>query len=522
MTLDRPNFLLITTDQQRADYLGCYGAKVLQTPNVDALALRGTRFENAYVASPVCMPNRASLMTGRMPSLHGLRHNGLNLDLGATTFAEILRTSGWKTSLSGKPHFQCVTQAPALMNDAEKALPAFEARTSTPGRYDQETGILWRQDPGRGLDLPYYGFDTIDLAVGHGDQVDGHYSGWLEENGLTLDAIGGPGNALSHDGPNTLQAWRTAVPEEFYPTRYVQIKTIEHLQRYAQSPDEPFFHWASFCDPHHPFTPPGRYWDMYQPQDVELPASFNKATKSAFVRDLYDQRHNGSANVQGTAAIAVSEEELRAAIALTYGMISMIDDAIGEIVATLRSAGIAENTIIVFLSDHGDLMGDHGLIFKGPYHYRGLIRTPLIWADPSKGVAQTQAAPVSAIDVPASILEAAGLEPHSGMQGRPFVSRDGDTVAARSCILIEDEIQSNLPGQSTRCRVRTLLSDGWRVSIYDGLELGELYNLNADPMELENLWNDPAAAHRRAVLTEALLREMITHSETSPKPIYAA
>ena len=112
----RPNFLLISTDQQRADHLGCYGAKVLQTPSIDSLTRRGIRFENAFVASPVCMPNRASLMTGRMPSLHGLRHNGLNLPLDSVTVADVLRTSGWKTGLIGKAHFQCVTDNPPLLS----------------------------------------------------------------------------------------------------------------------------------------------------------------------------------------------------------------------------------------------------------------------------------------------------------------------------------------------------------------------------------------------------------------------
>ncbi|MEO9652680.1 MAG: sulfatase-like hydrolase/transferase [Roseobacter sp.] len=171
MSERRPNILLISTDQQRADHLGCYGAQGLQTPHIDVLDKNGTRFERAYVASPVCMPNRSSLVTGRLPSLHGVRHNGLNLPLDSCTFIEELRLAGYRTSLSGKAHFQCVTQNPAQLTGQGHA-----ARQQACGRYNQEIGPLWRQRPDRTLDLPYYGFEQVDLAVGHGDQVDGHYN----------------------------------------------------------------------------------------------------------------------------------------------------------------------------------------------------------------------------------------------------------------------------------------------------------------------------------------------------------
>lgn len=518
----RPNFLMISTDQQRADHLGCYGANLLKTPNIDGLALLGTRYENAYVASPVCMPNRASLVTGRMPSVHGVRHNGLNLDLGSMTFAEALRQEGWRTSLSGKPHFQCVTQNPAQMTRSHGDAVKQEARCRTEGRYDQELGQLWHDGPDRNLQLPYYGFEAVDLAVGHGDLVEGHYTNWLRERVSNPDALRGSENALDDTGQETLQAWRTSVPEELYPTRFIQNATINRLKFYATTPETPFFHWASFCDPHHPFTPPGKYWDMYRPQDVELPPSFNNSGSSDFVRHLAQMRETGGANLAGTSAIAVSEQELRVALALTYGMIAMIDDAVGDIMSALIALGLAEDTIVIFLSDHGDLMGEHGLMFKGPYHYRGMIRTPLIWADPRASRSQVISSPVSAIDVAATILETASVAPFNGMQGKPFKDRAGEDIAAREVILIEDEVQSHLAGHNIRGRVRTLLSNGWRLTVYDGLDEGEFYDLNEDPHELKNLWNLPQVAARRAEMTEQMMREMLSHTETSPLPIYSA
>ncbi len=520
MTSDRPNFLLITTDQHRADYLGCYGAKFLSTPNIDRLAGQGTRYENAYVASPVCMPNRASIATGRMPSLHGVRHNGLNLKIGSLTFADLLRKAGWRTSLSGKAHFQCVTRNPAVMREKFGAGHVLEAVGNSGDRYDQESGPFWRDGRIQALDEPYYGFEQVDLAVGHGDCVVGDYVRWVEAQGGDLNRLAGRENALPGAPSPTPQAWRTAVPEELYPTRYVESKTIERLREYADS-DSKFCHWMSFCDPHHPFTPPGKYWDMYHPEDVEIPPSF-RVPDNSFSNALREQRQSGCADLNGTSAIAVNEDELRSAIALTYGMIAMIDDSVGRVLDQLNSLGLASNTIVVFTSDHGDLMGELGLIFKGPYHYRGLIRTPLIWFDPRRPKASVSRNPVSAIDISATILESAAVAPFNGFQGIPFRDGKGRDCANRDCILIEDEIQSNMPGRQTRGRARTLLSGDWRLTIYDGIADGALFNLKDDPGELHNLWGDQRYADGRSFLVEELLRQMIAHAETSPLPQFAA
>ena len=520
MTSDRPNFLLITTDQHRADHLGCYGAKSLSTPNIDRLAQQGTRYENAYVASPVCMPNRASIATGRMPSLHGVRHNGLNLKIGSRTFADLLRTAGWRTSLSGKAHFQCVTRNPAAMRVFPHMGHVLEAVVKSEGRYDQECGPSWREGRIRDLDKPYYGFDQVDLASGHGDCVAGDYIRWVAAQGGDLDRLAGPENALPGTPSPAPQAWRTAVPEELYPTRYVESKTIERLREYAGTGSR-FCHWMSFCDPHHPFTPPGKYWDMYRPEDVEVPPSFFEP-KDSFATALQNQRQSGGANLNGTSAIAVSEDELRSAIALTYGMIAMIDESVGRVLDQLDSLGLASNTIVVFTSDHGDLMGDIGLIFKGPYHFRGLIRTPLIWFDPRRPEASISWDPVSAIDIPATILESATVQPFNGFQGIPFKDGNGRACVSRECVLIEDEIQSNMPGRQTRGRARTLLSGDWRLTIYDDITDGALFNLKDDPSELQNLWDDQEHSDIRASLVEKLVRQMIAHTETSPLPQFAA
>ncbi|MDE0112937.1 MAG: sulfatase-like hydrolase/transferase [Albidovulum sp.] len=520
----RPNFLVISTDQQRADHLGCYG-RVLETPNIDDLASRGIRFDRAYVASPVCMPNRASLVTGRMPSLHGLRHNGLNLSLDTATVADVLRMDGWSTALVGKAHFQHVTRnaSPILarrMDMPNSQIP--EARFPAGHRYDQEVAQIWRNDPHHDLEYPYYGFNTVDLTIEHGDLVEGHYSRWLAERHPEPDRLRGPDNALPGVERAAPQAWRTAIPEELYSTRFIEERTIERLNDFALDRETPFFLWASFNDPHHPFTPPGRYWNMYRPDEVDLPDSFVLNDQADWPARLHKVPRDGIASLSGTAAIAVSEPELRAAIALTYGMISMVDDAVGAIISELRRLDLEGETIVVFLSDHGDLMGEYGLLFKGPFHYQALIRIPLIWTDGRCPGPRCHSGFASTIDVTASILHSAGVTPFNGMQGRPFVGDDGLPLECRDCVLIEDEVQTCLPGHELRGRVRTLLEDGWRLTIYDGVEPGYLYNLNEDPNEVANLWNVPSAQTVRSRMLERLVRELIAHSETSPLPSYAA
>ena len=151
-----PNFLLIITDQQRADHLGCYGNSVVQTPNIDGLAAAGTRFDRFYVATPICMPNRATLMTGRMPSLHGARQNGIPLSLTATTFVDILRAAGYDTVLVGKSHLQSINGTPPVIgmpqSNLNRIAPPEHLREAVKsineqGRYDQELPSTWERDP---------------------------------------------------------------------------------------------------------------------------------------------------------------------------------------------------------------------------------------------------------------------------------------------------------------------------------------------------------------------------------------
>jgi arylsulfatase A-like enzyme len=205
MPMSRPNFLLFISDQHRADHLSCYGNAALRTPHIDSIAANGTRFERFHVATPICMPNRATLMTGRMPSLHGARQNGIPLSLNATTFVDLLAAAGYRTALIGKCHLQSMSptkptigmpepeptliSAPTALQEADKSIPRH-------GRYDQELASNWK-NPKHDLDLPYYGFQHVELCVNHGDKVVGHYSRWLAARNADWEKLRGPDNQLA-------------------------------------------------------------------------------------------------------------------------------------------------------------------------------------------------------------------------------------------------------------------------------------------------------------------------------------
>lgn len=520
----RPNFLFIITDQHRADHLGCYGNDVLRTPHIDSLAARGTRFDRFYVANPVCMPNRASLMTGRMPSVNGVRHNGLPLPLDQVTFVELLAAAGYHTGLVGKAHLQNFTSydpvigfetSPGRTPPPEALREADRRRLDGP-EYDIEKEKQWA-DPSHDVPLPFYGFREARICTNHGDLVGADYRRWLEGKQPGASSLIGPEAAMPDQRRAAPQAWRTAVPEELYPTTYVKELTCDFLERRAAGGgDAPFFLQASFPDPHHPFTPPGKYWDMYDPDRIPLPSSFDRGDSAPLVW-MRDQLAQGTVDRSGpTAAFAVTAAEARTIIALTYGMIAMVDDAVGEILATLDRLGLSEDTVVIFTADHGDFMGDHGIMLKYMLHYQGIIRVPCIIADPAADRAGTVRSDLaSSIDLAPSILGRAGLQPYNGMQGRDLLDA---AAPAPDGLIVEEDSAFRLYGNDTPDRVRTLVTDRWRLSYHQAGDWWELYDLTQDPDEIVNLWDSP----QRPAVADELVRQMLSRlvalNDTSPLP----
>ena len=526
---EKPNFILFITDQHRADHLGCYGNPIVRTPNIDALADAGWVADEFHVATPICMPNRASLMTGRMPSRHGVRHNGIELSLDERTLPQALLDAGYATAHVGKSHLQNIEIKPAQIPRPGEARLSPEARREGAGRHGQEIWKRWEDEPDCDIETPFYGFETVDLCIHHADDEYGHWRRWIRAQTRDADKLIGPQNAIPTpeiELAKCQQAWRTRVPEELYPTSWIADRAIARLGEIkAASPGKPFFMHVSFPDPHHPYTPPGKYWDMYRPEDVAVPASFHAAHRKPppHLQWLYARREDKTAVKNTQALFSCTEREAREAIALNYGSISMIDDAVGRVMAELRHLGMDKNTVVAFTADHADFLGDHQLLLKGPVHYRGLTRVPFIWSDPAAAGGGRSSSFGQTTDIAPTILERAGVTAWNGMQGRSLLATArGASDGVREDLLIEEEGQRFYLGFADRVRLRSLLHGHCRISVYDGVPWGELYDRAADPEELHNLWDEPGSRGLRAEMTERLARAMIAHAETSPYPTQIA
>ena len=496
------NILLITTDQQRADSIGAYGNPVCQTPNLDRLASEGTTFGAARTQNPFCQPARATILTSTLPSTHGVTFNGRDLPANqversvATTFDR----AGHRTGFFGKAHF--ATTFPYLPT----------------GQLESVEGSA-RIDPDwRG---PYFGFEEVALILfGHNLRTSPlmgnwnwcfgpapfglHYGRYLYRDGVER------GNArvaaMQPEAAGAVwdetQTWRSEIAEEDHPTTWTADVAIDWLRGRAAG-DEPFFGWVSFADPHHPMDPPARWFDMYDPADVAevMPQQRDGELDSKPpVHALWSRGARGGplewANPGGAS---LTEAQLARMIAAYYGMVSQLDHNIGRILDTLDELGLTDDTMVVMTTDHGEMLGDHRIIFKGPVHYEGLLRVPLIVRGPDIAAGVVVDDPVGTIDLAPTMLRAAGVDVPEHMEGEPLFDLDG-TPTRREHVLTEDDFDAVL-----RVPLRTITTERHKLTAYlDAPGQGELYDLVEDPGEFVNLWDDPASASLRSDLAATL------------------
>jgi len=519
--MSRPCFVVFVTDQQRADWLGCMGHPVLRTPNIDAIAARGTIFESFHVASPVCMPNRASMLTGRYPSQHGLRYNGCTLPQRANTFVEVLAAAGYDTAAIGKSHIQPFTDLDALHGADGGEGPIAEAWKPEPGDYANEEPSRYDSEGRYAFPTPYYGYAHVDMVTGHGDICGGHYRQWLRDRRPDWQALLSPEAELPHDY-SCPQARRTPMPEELYPTAYIRDRAAEWLAG-RKGDETPFFLFVSFPDPHHPFNPPGRYWDLYGPDQFEAALRYEShRNPTPPMRWMHAQWQSGEGARTPQTARMVDGQALREAMALTAGMIAMVDDAVGTVMQALEASGHAGNTVVCFTSDHGDYLGDFNMLLKGALPFRSITRVPFIWSDPDQRRGVRSSALASTIDLPATVLDRAGVAPYHGMMGRSLMGCMDGRGAGRADLLVE--YNDGLPrlGFERPARVRALITPTHRLTLYRDQDWGELYDLGADPDETHNLWETPEAREVRHALTLRLAHRLTGLMDESPRAIRLA
>lgn len=517
----KPNYVMIVTDQHCAGWLGCAGHRVVRTPNIDRLAKRGVRFTEFHTAAPVCMPNRASILTARYPSINGLKYNGCALSPNARTFVEVLKDGGYQTAAIGKSHLQPFTGIDvARIKSPDPSVPELEAWKDDFHGLDIESPRHYQNDDRLEFPLPYYGYDYVDMVTDHGDRAGGHYLQWLREQDPKWEEYRDRENQLPHNY-TCPQAKRTRLPVELYPTRYIENSACDWLQ-YRRRDNSPFFMFVSFPDPHHPFNPPGEYWDLFHPGQFHIDAPYEDfVTPPPPLKFAHEQLARGERPATDQEAIAASSQHCLEAMALTAGMIAMIDDAVGRILDTLTAGELDENTVVIFTSDHGDYLGDGNLLLKGPWIRQSTHHVPFIWSDPDGDAASQTDVLASAVDIGPTILARSGLKGYFGMQGRNLIA-DVEANKGRDALLIE--FNDNLPrmGLGRAARARTLYTPDHRLTLYAGENWGELYDTRSDPYHVRNLWDDPACSALKSDLLLQLGEALALNMDESPRAVKRA
>ena len=479
---DRPNILIIMADQLKATALGLYGNSDVSTPNLERLAESGILYSRHYVTAPMCVPSRVAFWTGMYPHNTGVRHNQVLMPEDRVHYARLLSDAGYRMALIGKDH--CF-QGP----DKDLFTTRMEAGhwgwTSTEDDDDARAFYEFLNDPG------------FDESVTHTVTI--------------------------------------PYPPEACTSSWIAGRTAEYLEESAALDDGPFCAWVSFPDPHHPLAAPEPYASMYSPDTIEMPPQR--------AGDLEDKMERLRVYSHLMGLDRTSEQELRRAVAMYYGMIRYLDDAIGGILRTLDETGLADNTIVIFTADHGDYAGEHGLMLKSGTFYDSMTRVPLIVSWPAgleSGATRDEL--VSNIDIMPTVASLVSLDvpepvygrlmPGAGGTGREAVFAEhgagGPRILMSDLQKYPDYTEPNpvvyfrlMHARNAEGRPKMIRTDRWKY-IYDPMDpVDELYDMEADPWELTNLAGHPSMAATKQELRDRLLRWAVMTEDHSPTPLYS-
>lgn len=451
MSGNRPNILWICTDQQRADTIGALGNEYINTPNLDRLCREGTAFTRAFCQSPICTPSRASFLTGLYPStVHGNINGNARFTPGERfrLITKRLADVGYTCGLSGKLHIA-------------SAWNGSEERTD-----DGYSEFHFSHSPTQTFDR------------------NNQYVAWLQDSGK-LDAV--LDSAKLDRAQRRGVKYREDVPAELHQTAWCTDRTIDFMQTHQH---DPWLMSVNIFDPHPPYDAPGAYADRYDPDQLPEPVFVES--------DLEHQNRLASHFFQTPAK--KPDRKCREQLASYYGMIELVDENVGRMLRTLEETGQRENTMVIFTSDHGNLIGDHGLSFKGCRFYEGLVRVPLIVSWPGH-VQQGSIveALVELTDIVPTLADCCGadLAWTHGRSLRPLLCGEEPEFRPHEYVRCEfyDTLNMETPSGNPDAHVPSYATmyrtDQWKLNVYHGNEYGELFDLAEDPDECNNLWEDP-------------------------------
>lgn len=426
----QPNILLVMADQMAAAPLPAYGGRIVKAPHLSTLAQQGVVFDGAYCNSPICAPSRFSMLTGRLPTSIGAFDNASELPASLPTLAHYLCWAGYRTILAGKMHFI----GPDQQHGYEERLttdiyPADFAWTPNwlAGPTDRPSGISMQN-------VTQAGRCVRSLQMDYDDEVE-----------------------------------------------YYAVQRIYDLARETGRP--PFFMTVSFSHPHPPFTIDREHWDRYRHDEVDMPAV---APIPIEAQDTQSRWLNAShrANAQ-----AITPDQVRNARHAYYGMISYVDDKVGRLMAAIEACGMKDDTIVVFVADHGEMLGERGMWYKQNF-FEQSCRVPLIFNAPARFAPRRIAQPVSLVDLLPTLVELSGTGPHwadpiDGSSLLGLLQGEGDSTE-RSVVAEYTDM-----GVIAPCR---MIRRGAFKLMYTHGHPVQLYDLESDPFELENLAENPGYA----------------------------
>ena len=449
------NILIIMPDQLRADSLGCAGNKVIKTPNIDRIAREGVLFSNAYTVSPICMPARASFVSGLYPHNHTMWTNAGSLPPDDETFFHHLQRKGYFVAYIGKSHFYPHRAGDHLKNHED---------------YMRARGIDYVHE----TTGPWATVRTDSYMTDH----------WREKGLLSVFRE----DYLKRRDFGPFALWPSPMPTDEFLDSYIGRKAVEFIEGYDGS--KPFCLFVGFGGPHEPWDPPGEYAEMYDPDEVPPPIPPERAREWT---PPYAAERMRKGVLEG-----LTDEIARRIRASYYGKISLIDRWVGEILDALERRGWLEETMIVLWSDHGEMAGDHGRLHKSVF-YESSVRVPLIIRVPGIEGGRVVPALVEIIDVYPTILEAVGAEPSRRCFGRSLMGLlKGEAESVR------DEVLSEI--HAFGCYNYMIRTERFKYAMNGEGEGFMLFDLEEDPDEQVNLIGHPEYGDVEREMRERLLR----------------